>query len=77
MRMKSMHLPMSPQRMEPRRLLRVRCYLLSFFIPVRKSLCPDVNARAAESPNETGPNETPGGVVIESTTVEAVIIEAS
>jgi hypothetical protein len=32
---------------------------------------------AAEALNETGPNETPGGVVIESSKVEAVTIEAS
>jgi hypothetical protein len=71
-----MRLPMSPQRMAPRRLLRVRCYPLPFFTPVRISPCADVDARAAEAPNDTGPNETPGGVVIESS-VEAVIIEAS
>ena len=32
-RMRSMRLPMSPQRMAPRRLLRVCCYPLPFFIP--------------------------------------------
>jgi len=75
--MRSMRLPMSPQRMAPRRLLRVRCYLLQFFTPVRTSLCADVDAWAAEAPTETGPNETPGGVVIESSKVEAVTIQAS
>jgi hypothetical protein len=72
-----MRLPMSPQRMAPRRLLKVRCYPLQIFTPVRISPCAaDVDARAAEAPDETGPNETPGGVVIESSKVETVTIQA-
>ena len=76
--MRSMRLPMSPQRMAPRRLIRVCCYRLSHFsAPLRISPCADVDAWAAEAPNETGPNETPGGVVIESSKAEAVTIQAS
>lgn len=69
---------MSPQRMAPRRLLRVRCYPLPFFTLVRVSPCAaDVDTVAAEAPNEIGPNETPGGVVIESSKTETVSIQAS
>ena len=75
--MRSMRLPMSPQRMAPRRLLRVRYYPLPFFTPVRASPYTDVGSRAAEAPTETGPNETPGGVVIESSKVETVTISTS
>jgi hypothetical protein len=73
-----MRLPMSPQRMAPRRLLRVRCYPLASFTPVRVSPCAaDVDTLAAEAPDETGPNETPGGVVIESSKFETVSIQAT
>ena len=43
----------------------------------RISLCAEVHARATEAPIETGPNETPGGVVVEIAQIEAVAIQAS
>jgi len=43
--MRSMRLPMSPQRTARRRLTRVRCYPLPIFTPVRISPCADVDAR--------------------------------
>jgi len=37
--MRLMRLPMSPQKMAPRRLLKVRCYPLSLSTPLREYLC--------------------------------------
>jgi hypothetical protein len=50
----------------------------SFVSPVSASIpCADVVLGAAEAPNQTGPNDTPGGVVIESSKVETVTVQAS
>jgi hypothetical protein len=48
------------------------------FTPVYARMsCVDVAPGTAEAPNATGPNATPGGVVIEATKVEAVISQAA
>ena len=70
---------MSPQRTAPRRLPMVRASPFPFFHPCVCAiiLCANVDGWATEALVETGPNETPGGVVIESSKVEAVTIQAS
>jgi hypothetical protein len=73
-----MRSPMSPQRMGPRILTKVCDPLLyppsapSFFFFATPEYLVSVVA-----PNETGPNATPGGVVIESSKAEVVVSQAA